>query len=484
MSVPTFLVLALGLACAWSWLAAAGALTAHARLSLAPDRPGYWIGALIVSIVPVPLGAVVAMVLPGGHSPAAFLGAQPLAAPEPALFLVLHGGTGPAPSVSLGDDLAVLALMLVAGGALVRLAATLRRDRRIGTLVAHAAPASPELSDGLLPEAARACGVRLRISEGAPSAFAHGRRCIVLPRPLLTQMTMDRLALITAHEWAHLERGDPVLQRRVRLLRAGLWILPGLRALERALEVSAELACDGAVLAGAPAHTRRTYAATLLEALRFQVRTVNAAAGPVLPHLPAAFSPHHLRSEKMRLHRILKGHGPQRKARGRLAGGLGLSLVALASLASAQVLAEAEGGPSFAAPFFVEGAKISSAFGMRRHPITGRMAKHRGVDLVAPLGTPIAAPAAGTVTRADHAKGYGNLVDLDHGNGLQTRYAQLDSFAVAPGDRVETGQIFARVGSSGRSTGPHLHLEVLRDGQAVDPEEVFDLSAFARRKGQ
>lgn len=116
----------------------------------------------------------------------------------------------------------------------------------------------------------------------------------------------------------------------------------------------------------------------------------------------------------------------------------------------------------------VEG-RITSGFGHRHHPILHRRMMHYGVDIGAPRGTPIRAVRDGVVTRSERAGSYGNVVFVDHGNGLETRYAHADELLVRPGARVEAGQVLATVGSTGRSTGPHLHFEVRKDGVAVDP---------------
>jgi murein DD-endopeptidase MepM/ murein hydrolase activator NlpD len=111
----------------------------------------------------------------------------------------------------------------------------------------------------------------------------------------------------------------------------------------------------------------------------------------------------------------------------------------------------------------------SSGFGSRIHPITGARAQHTGVDVAAPAGTPIRAAAAGVVSFAGSRGGYGNLVIVDHPRGLQTYYAHQRDLHISAGQDVAQGTLLGTVGSTGRSTGPHLHFEVRRDGVAVDP---------------
>ena len=118
----------------------------------------------------------------------------------------------------------------------------------------------------------------------------------------------------------------------------------------------------------------------------------------------------------------------------------------------------------------VPGAWVSSTFGFRADPFTGRSAFHSGIDFAAPSGSQARAVAPGVVTWAGERSGYGRLVEINHGNGYITRYAHNSSVMVKVGDKVTKGQAISRVGSTGRSTGPHLHFEVLRNGRAIDPQ--------------
>lgn len=112
---------------------------------------------------------------------------------------------------------------------------------------------------------------------------------------------------------------------------------------------------------------------------------------------------------------------------------------------------------------------ITSGFGLRRHPLFGIVRPHHGVDIAAPWGTPVRAAAAGNVVYAGWFGGYGKLVVVDHGGGIATLYGHLSSIAVSGGQRVAAGDLVGRVGSTGYSTGPHLHFEVRVDGRPVNP---------------
>lgn len=117
----------------------------------------------------------------------------------------------------------------------------------------------------------------------------------------------------------------------------------------------------------------------------------------------------------------------------------------------------------------VEKLQFTSNFGIRSDPFRGTAAMHAGVDIPGPIGTPIYATADGIVDHAGWQGGYGNLVEINHGKGIATRYGHLSKVLVADGARVTRGQLIALMGSTGRSTGSHLHYEVRMDGHAVNP---------------
>jgi murein DD-endopeptidase MepM/ murein hydrolase activator NlpD len=197
----------------------------------------------------------------------------------------------------------------------------------------------------------------------------------------------------------------------------------------------------------------------------------------------------------------------------RVAGFRTLACVAFACTASAAVAAEPaaavggpfepvraeKGDPQFRALFMtwkraeqvdlgvmsvpsikpVANLSFTSEFGVRSDPFRGTAAMHAGVDIPGTIGTPIYATADGVVGRAAWAGGYGNLVELEHGRGLQTRYGHLSKILVSPGARVKRGDLIALMGSTGRSTGSHLHYEVRMDGRAVNPLPYLDTERYA-----
>lgn len=121
---------------------------------------------------------------------------------------------------------------------------------------------------------------------------------------------------------------------------------------------------------------------------------------------------------------------------------------------------------------------LTSSYGVRYDPFNGRAAQHAGLDMAGSTGEPIYAAAAGRVVRAERFGGYGLAVDIDHGRGILTRYGHLSKINVNVGDRVSIGQVIGGMGSTGRSTGTHLHYEVRIDGQPVNPRPFLEASRY------
>ena len=121
---------------------------------------------------------------------------------------------------------------------------------------------------------------------------------------------------------------------------------------------------------------------------------------------------------------------------------------------------------------------FSHGYGWRKDPFTGEREFHQGVDIVANKGTPIRATADGVVTRATRYMGYGKMVHISHSYGMATRYAHMSEILVRPGQKVKRGDVIGKVGSTGRSTGPHLHYEVFRSGRREDPRKYLGDKSF------
>lgn len=159
-------------------------------------------------------------------------------------------------------------------------------------------------------------------------------------------------------------------------------------------------------------------------------------------------------------------------------GGLGLAHAVEGQLApspQAAIPPPRPGGADALTALVAGRGRISSDYGPRTDPIDGRASFHGGVDIAAPSGAPIHTPLQGIVTFAGTRGGHGNVVEVEHENGVRTRYSHAERLLVRPGDSVERGQAIATVGSTGRSTGPHVHVELYVHGAQADPSALKDL---------
>lgn len=322
----------------------------------------------------------------------------------------------------------------------------------------------------------------VRATGSAVPAFVFGR-LIIPPQSLLRELTQAQVALIIAHERAHLARGDTFYFAALSWIDAMFWFNPFVRGQTRNGRLAAELACDAAVTRDCP-HMRKAYAASLLTALKH-------TAGDVRQYAPAAISTSNSGEFQMRLSEIMHASSAVRKPRWLIPGLAALLILPLAGLqlAWAQTAApkapamlpaktEATASPALLFSVMPTAGNLTSGYGNRTNPVTHKPSFHNGIDIAAAIGTPVYAPAAGQVTRADLAEpGYGKVLIIDHGNGLITRYMHLGEFEVQVGDEVQAGQLIAKSGNSGRSTGPHTHIGVFRDGKPIDPATIMPLPA-------
>ena len=135
---------------------------------------------------------------------------------------------------------------------------------------------------------------------------------------------------------------------------------------------------------------------------------------------------------------------------------------------------EKTSNPQFLPTMWAHLGKINNEFGFRRNPFGGRSYEfHPGLDISGDKGDAVIAPANGTIVKAGWMGGYGNLIEIDHGNGLLTRYGHLSKIEVQPGDTIERGQEIGLIGSTGRSTGPHLHFEIRLGDKAINPRRFL-----------
>ncbi|WP_308366417.1 MULTISPECIES: M23/M56 family metallopeptidase [unclassified Microbulbifer] len=360
-------------------------------------------------------------------------------------------------------------------GAVIGLGRLLLGQWRLTGLVGRgkSLPAEGELARHLgvvdAPKGLRLVLVEERIS---PFATALPRPTLVLSQWALDKLSLEQIRLVLRHELEHLARRDPLAVLGLQWMAALLWFNWPLKALAKRAVDALEQGCDEEVLRKENPKRRRAYAEAMLKTLR-QTATAHAN-DPV-----AAFSTQNKRSFTLRIHHILNGKQSARKGSNTalwsltLAGGV-LMLGMQPQLAQADKVAEAFINP-------LPEAKVTSGFGMRPWPIEDAEHKkkrlHKGIDLGAPRGTRVRVPGAGVVIFSGAKGASGEVVIIDHGQGVETLYAHLDKRLVNKGDRVEQGQILGLVGSTGKATGPHLHWELRRDGEVVDPASQVQVLA-------
>lgn len=448
----------------WVWSAAASALRAllHRSDIALSDHVEKIVLALLLAPSVIGLGAVAFAALPQAPS-----------APLPLMdFVFVDMGAGAASFVATGGEARLPWLQigvsafawLYAAGALLAALRLIVAQLRLVRIARRAENASHIWG----------AGVAITDVEMSPFVGAGGK--IIVPRTLSETLPPQQIALIIAHERAHVRRGDGPCYALLSWIDALFWFNPFVRAQTARCRFAAELACDAAVTASAP-EMRRAYAQALLSALKH-------TAGDALQCAPAVFSTRIVGEHRMRIREIMQGGAQGRKrsaavvyAAACLAAAPIVTLqIALAETNSVDVVAAMQAAPSAVSAAFDRApisGEVRSAFGERANPLGGAPQFHNGVDYDAPEGAEIVAPASGRVTRARERGGYGNLLEIDHGGGLVTRYAHLSAFEVSEGAQVAAGQVIARVGNTGRSTHPHLHFVVLRDGAPVDPQPLL-----------
>ena len=319
--------------------------------------------------------------------------------------------------------------------------------------------------------------VEFRFSPHVTSFCVHGfiRQKVIAPEGIFDKIAVEDAVLMGAHELAHIKRNDTTLFALCGFVSALFWFNPFVRALVSRVCLSAEQEADALVIGGGVAP--KVYAECFVEGLRVAAQI---APKPVMI-ASASFTPSSRQARKQRLKAILNGKPSARRLSWRSRLGLltiGVGATSLAVIQAAVAVAPNEqsavltaSAHEFNAP--VDG-RITAAFGIT-HKYIPDGKTHSGIDIAAKTGTTIIAPADGLVLEAGMGQGdkknWGNLIVIDHGDGLVTRYAHLDSVAVKARQSIKAGEEIGKVGSTGRSTGPHLHFEVIVDGEAVDPSD-------------
>lgn len=463
-------------------------------------RRGVWLGGQValaavffLSLIPQTAGL---SVLPALALAKPDMRATRLApAPRP-IAEVSTGAAGPAqtadvaPSTSsLGDILIWLpeiCLCAYCSGLLWKLLAVLRGRNVLRALFA----ASERLSTSQLRQhgafgatdlaALERHGLTVWETDAAISPMLTGvwRPRLLLPSHLRT-FTEEQQRLIVLHELTHWRRHDPWYQALGQAVQILLWFNPVLPWLGRKLNWAQELGCDRQVLAGRPQRERQSYAAALVRQLAFQALGPGGVPGLAFGAADAVGTSMAARVILMRQTSAVQFSAA---GKGVLAAAFGLVVVASMLLQPAFAWLPSP-APMLATvqpwSYPLDQMQVVSFYGVVSKLLPDG---HHGIDLAAKQGTPIHAVAAGTVT-VGHNAHYGNFVAIDHERHWRTLYAHLDVVEVRTGEIIATGQPIGKVGATGMATGPHLHVEVWRDGQRVDPQIMLaglDQGATAR----
>lgn len=329
---------------------------------------------------------------------------------------------------------------------------------------------SDKINVGITKRLGSACAINIGV--------LNKRELILIPEAYFKTFTPHEIDMIVKHEQCHLDKGDDRCGMILRILRALFWANPILHVIFRNWSEYSEIACDARVLARASRHDRKVYANIFAKALHL-------AADRVRQYPAASFSTRNLRKEKMRIAKIMSPpHHSDKSQRPQYFLSLGLSLLFFPLSMFSANIAFADSDKQQAVPHalshIVEG-RLTSTFGNARDPFNeGKTRMHKGVDIAAPIGTPIKAPAEGVIIEAtdnfQNKPNYGKVVHLRLMTGEDIYFTHLDGYAVIVGQNVSAGQTIAFVGSSGKSTGPHVHIESHTETGLKDPITILGKS--------
>lgn len=397
-----------------------------------------------------------------------------------------ESGTAPPSRLASSSRMTVQSVLFLfwTGGVLFLSIVYAVRLRRFRRTIRNGAPVLHHRANKLLSDWRRRFGIRREVrliatAETVPP-FTSGlvRPVVVLPQRLLDAACRSDMEAVIAHETAHVKRWDGLWIALQNLVQMVYFFHPIVWMAGNRLRVSRECACDGLVLSQNRIQ-RESYARALLNLIKMNT------LGPDCVSLIPSFS-----SERNALFTRLKTMKGEHNMRGihkigtaGLLAGLAVFILPMKAATVSDSPKPAEAARPVAEEPDIEdasldlqlippvkGGKILSGFGMRKDPLDGRMKLHRGVDIPEKEGAPVHAAADGLVQIAEFRADYGNLIEISHGDGMSTRYGQLDTLLVRPGMPVKQEQQIGTVGRTGRSTGPHLHFEVRIHGEAVDPE--------------
>jgi len=409
-----------------------------------------------------------------------------MATPQPALIAIetteAVEGIAP-PSISGETIMKMLGLLYIYGAALA-FGLWLMRSLGFAMNIARARTVNDPTLFAVVDEWRQQMSVRkplrLKSSDRISSVCVYGyfRPVILIPADIRDRVSFEDLVIMCAHELAHIKRGDVRIFAIGAAARILFWFNPFIKRITARAELAAEQGADFLVVQNGV--NRRTYAACFVEGLRFAARRP-AQAFAALP----SFTPFDRKGRRKRLDSILSGTRETAlpfKTKLMLGGAGVIAASAVFVQAAVAVHPQPIASDDPVLMQLPVDGKVTLAHGVLwKDKKSGEIKPpHKGIDIAAKRGSPIVAPGDGKVVVAtDLYKGkssWGKVIVIDHGNGMKTRYAHLDSYAVMKGDRVWSGDVIGKVGETGNVTGPHLHFETIIEGKTVDPLMVLGLS--------
>lgn len=312
-------------------------------------------------------------------------------------------------------------------------------------------------------------GINIVITGENISPFASGltKKTLVLPKSIFNELSEKQIKLVLQHEITHLRKNDPMLIFIGQLMVSLTWFNPIIKSIYQQLSWSIESSCDRDVLKN-KANLRRIYAQAMLQILRI-------SGSKKSKFLITAFSMKTHRSLTMRINNIMNPSGQEFKSKSQKfrLWSTAIAFTCLSAFAQPQ-LNVLESNDEFKKP--MDHIQISSNYGHR--PKFNKF--HRGIDLKAETGTPIFSVKKGIIIESTDflkdKKNYGTIVIIDHGDGLHSLYSHLNARSVEKGDKVNAGQEIGLVGETGLATGPHLHLEIIKNNQHQNPKDFINFN--------
>ncbi|QJD86984.1 M23/M56 family metallopeptidase [Cohnella herbarum] len=403
------------------------------------------------------------------------------------------GGTVTEPSAAawqLSDDvIRISAIVWLSGVALIWLLLSVGHLRTSLAFRKEARIPIPRELDELFTKIRASSGIHSRVGlrltrlVSAPALFGIRSPVVLIPREVLGHLTEAEWECVIRHELAHCQRRDIPINLLAYLLASVHWFNPAVWFGLQRMRIDQENACDATVLSSS--ELKEPYAASIVKLLEIGAsqKTVTAGVG-------------FFGNKKQIKRRIvmIRDYQPSKKK----ISLIGLSLLLAAAVLTlpsafadskpapseqieeaAQPLAEiipaAKTSDESAIEFSLQlpkGSKISSPFGYRIHPVSAKKSLHDGIDIAGKKGTDIVAAAGGKVVLAESVSAKGLTVTIEHNKVWSTEYRHLDKLSVKEGDEVKEGDLIGLMGSTGNSTGPHLHFSVLKNGEYVDPNPV------------